>query len=529
MPSLNEKIADSLEHLREVGGDDVSILRSTALTRTHLERLVKHNYLAQIVPGWVMIVDPSADQGESTPYYANFWRFLALYCGDRFGEEWVVDAATSLRLNSGENSVPPQVMVTTPKGNNRVQKFPFNTSLFSFRGNVPQHEVHDGIRRLPLGEALAKVSPAFFSAQKTVALAALASLGSPSEVIGPLIRGGHSVIAGRLAAAFRSIGRGNVADEIVATMTAAGHRVTEDENPLQGVPAGLAFPRRVSPVAARITAMWATMRDGVLAEFDQAAPGVSDTAAYLAEIDERYTADAYHSLSIEGYQVTPQLIEKIRSGQWQPEMTEDDRSQRNALAAKGYDECFRSVRSAVADVLAGADAAKIVRDRHMRWFREMFQPSITAGLFGPERLAGYRTHFIFLKGSPYVPVAHASVQDAMDAFFDCLERDEDPRVRAVLGHFIFTYIHPLPDGNGRLGRFIMNTMLASGGFPWTVVPVDERSRYMEALDAASIRNDIGPFATLIADLVRREPPPPRRRAAGEEPTYRDDAPQFSNR
>jgi len=38
----------------------------------------------------------------------------------------------------------------------------------------------------------------------------------------------------------------------------------------------------------------------------------------------------------------------------------------------------------------------------------------------------------------------------------------------VLGHFVFVYIHPYLDGNGRIGRFLMNLMLAAGGYPWTV-------------------------------------------------------------
>ncbi|WP_366635422.1 Fic family protein [Aquisalimonas sp.] len=41
-------------------------------------------------------------------------------------------------------------------------------------------------------------------------------------------------------------------------------------------------------------------------------------------------------------------------------------------------------------------------------------------------------------------------------------------MRAVLGHWLFGSIHPYPDGNGRMGRFTMNAMLASGGYPWTV-------------------------------------------------------------
>lgn len=522
MVALNEKIAGSLERLRASGADRVCVVRSSDLTRTDQERLLKYGYLKHLMPGWLMVVDPQARTGDSTPYYANFWRFLAMYCDDRFGAEWTADAHTSLRLHAEDSTVPTQVVVISPSANNRNQPFPFNTSLFSMRAELPPTEVKDGMRIMPLGESLVRASPSFFTQQKATAIAALASVGSASEVIAPLLAGGHSVIAGRLAAAFNAIGRTRVANEIVSAMTSAGHTVSMRDNPLQDVPPGLSFQRRVSPVAARITALWAELRAGVLEAFPEEPRDVGDEERYLDDLDERYVADAYHSLSIEGYHVTPELIEKVRRGDWQPEKIEADRQQRDALAAKGYAECFKLVRAAVAEILKGADAATIVLDQHMDWFRAMFQPSVAVGLFDARNLAGYRRHFIYLDGSRYVPVNNASVQDAMDAYFDAFQAEPDPRVRAVLGHFIFTYIHPLPDGNGRIGRFIMNSQLASGGYPWTVIPVDVRARYMRSLDAASLDHDIRPFAALISELVRLEPPPPRRRAADEEPHYREE-------
>ena len=75
-------------------------------------------------------------------------------------------------------------------------------------------------------------------------------------------------------------------------------------------------------------------------------------------------------------------------------------------------------------------------------------------------------------------------------------------MRIVLGHFIFVYIHPYFDGNGRMGRFLMNVMLASGGYPWTVIPVQRRNEYMDALEAASVNGNIEPFATFLGGLVR---------------------------
>lgn len=46
-------------------------------------------------------------------------------------------------------------------------------------------------------------------------------------MLGLLLSGGHSTITGRLAGAFRNIGRGQIANEILKTMAAAGFDVRE--------------------------------------------------------------------------------------------------------------------------------------------------------------------------------------------------------------------------------------------------------------------------------------------------------------
>jgi Fic family protein len=101
----------------------------------------------------------------------------------------------------------------------------------------------------------------------------------------------------------------------------------------------------------------------------------------------------------------------------------------------------------------------------------------------------------------HTPPSEEAVRDLMPALFDLLIEEEDPAVRVVLGHFMFVYIHPYIDGNGRMGRFLMNVMLASGGYPWTIIPVEERKTYMAALESASVDNDIVPFTDLLARLV----------------------------
>lgn len=47
---------------------------------------------------------------------------------------------------------------------------------------------------------------------------------------------------------------------------------------------------------------------------------------------------------------------------------------------------------------------------------------------------------------------------------------------------------PYMDGHGKMARFLMNVMLASVGFPWTVIPIQERDTYMAALERASSRS-----------------------------------------
>ncbi len=85
----------------------------------------------------------------------------------------------------------------------------------------------------------------------------------------------------------------------------------------------------------------------------------------------------------------------------------------------------------------------------------------------------------------HVPLNRDAVRHAMPAFFDLLREEPHPAVRVELGHFIFVHIHPYMDRNGRVGRFLMITMMASGGYPWTIIPVTDCNAYVNALEKAS--------------------------------------------
>jgi len=155
----------------------------------------------------------------------------------------------------------------------------------------------------------------------------------------------------------------------------------------------------------------------------------------------------------------------------------------------------------VGRILQGLNAGEAARIDHSAWYRDMFGPSVAAGILKASDLAGYRAGPVFIRQSMHVPPRSEAVRELMPVLFDLLREEPEAAVRVVLGHFFFVNIHPYFDGNGRMGRFLMNAMLASGGYPWIVVPLEQRTRYMNALETASVGRDIRPFVGFLAELL----------------------------
>ncbi len=301
---------------------------------------------------------------------------------------------------------------------------------------------------------------------------------------------------------FATGGRNRIADDIATTMLAAGYDVRESD-PFADQPVLLFGTREVSPYVNRIRLLWQKMREPII-EIFPTPPGLPRKVdAYMKRVNDAYVTDAYHSLSIEGYRVTPELIERVRGGGWNPNANREDREQRNAMAARGYWQTYQAVQKSIRKVLRGENPGSVADQDHGTWYRELFAPSVAMGLLKPADLAGYRNAQVYIRKSMHVPLNSEAVRDALPAFFDLLRDETNPAVRVVLGHFVFVYIHPYMDGNGRIGRFLMNVMMAAAGYPWTVIPVGERDTYMKALEKASVHEDIAPFAEFLAGLVRK--------------------------
>lgn len=513
MPTPQQKLAESLDALHELQGRGIVAIRSGDLSRTHRERLQESGFLKEVLKGWYIPARPDETPGDSTAWYASFWDFCAAYLRERFGSEWCLSPEQSLSLHAGNTTVPAQLLVRTPRGGNKPTPLPYGTSLFDVRNAMAKESEiveRDGLRLFSVPAALIAVSEQFFRRAPIDVRAAMATVKNASDVLVLLLDGGHSTVAGRLAGAFRNTGQERIADDIVKTMEKAGYAVRETD-PFEHKPDMTLPMREVSPYVNRLCLMWNAMRQPVLEAFP-GSPGIpGDLNAYLKAVDDVYVNDAYHSLSIEGYRVSRELIERVRSGGWNPDQNAEDRENRNALAARGYYDAFVSVKASVEKILRGTNAGHVADADHGEWYRQLFGPSVTAGIVRASDLAGYRSGPVYIRRSMHVPPPREAVRDCMPVLFELLAAEPEPAVRVVLGHFAFVYVHPYMDGNGRIGRFLMNAMLASGGYPWTVVPLDRRDDYMAALESASVKQDIRPFAAFVGELVRaalRGQPPP---------------------
>ena len=328
MATPNELLAQSLTILADLQKGGKHVVRGAELPRMDRQRLQKAGFIEEVVRGWYLPSRPDAEPGSSAAWFGGMREFIAGYCEERFGANWHVSPDQSLMLRTGERSMPKQLQVWALGANNQPVPLPHECSLFLYRApKLCESEISadaGGLRLATLPAALLAVGPAFFTQQPMAARIALASVEDVSELLRPLLDGGHVHIAGRLAGGMRAIGRVNVADEILATMGSANMTVQETQ-PFEVAPTPLPAGRRSeSPYVQRLRLMWQEMRQTVIDQFPAPGEVPSDAEAILSELEERYVTDAYHSLSIEGYRVTPSSLRKCVTANGSPTGRRED-------------------------------------------------------------------------------------------------------------------------------------------------------------------------------------------------------------
>lgn len=112
----------------------------------------------------------------------------------------------------------------------------------------------------------------------------------------------------------------------------------------------------------------------------------------------------------------------------------------------------------------------------------------------------FRTDAVLITGTDYRPPSPRRVPGMMEewlAWIDGAGRSYAPVVRAAIAHHDFEAIHPFDDGNGRVGRLLLNLMLMRDGYAPALLLRDWRIAYIRALQMATDERNYTPLANII--------------------------------
>jgi Fic family protein len=137
-------------------------------------------------------------------------------------------------------------------------------------------------------------------------------------------------------------------------------------------------------------------------------------------------------------------------------------------------------------------------------YEALFRPSVDAGITDTAALRGWRTTSVGLRGWRHVPPNPKKIPDLIGGLERFAAQDDlDPIARALLVHLEFVTIHPFMDGNGRLGRLLMNYALLAAGLPWVTIRSDERVPFFKAIEQAQVDDVATPFVEFVWHLIQQ--------------------------
>ncbi len=108
---------------------------------------------------------------------------------------------------------------------------------------------------------------------------------------------------------------------------------------------------------------------------------------------------------------------------------------------------------------------------------------------------------ILHRGAPQKSIVKL-LKELVDWYNDNNERYH-PIVLASVAHNQFENIHPFQDGNGRVGRILMNNILIKHGFPPVNIELEKRFEYYSSLQAYERKGNLRPTIELILKEYRR--------------------------
>lgn len=216
------------------------------------------------------------------------------------------------------------------------------------------------------------------------------------------------------------------------------------------------------------------------------------SAALLLKLKERFEIEmTYNSNAIEGNTLT------LKETYWviQQGITVKGKPLKDHLEAKNHQEALEYLYELVRHGASHTVSEHLVKSLHTLVIQDI-----------DRNIAGkYREVDVFITGTEHKPPSALEVPHLIRSLMEWTRKNHK-KMNAVefatMFHHKFVHIHPFQDGNGRVGRLLMNIFLMQHGFPLTIIQKNDRQKYYRVLAVAD-KNNYKPLALFIAQAVLR--------------------------
>jgi Fic family protein len=113
----------------------------------------------------------------------------------------------------------------------------------------------------------------------------------------------------------------------------------------------------------------------------------------------------------------------------------------------------------------------------LKWHKQIFNQT------KPELAGKYRDYNV--RVGSHIALEHQEVKKLMNQLIRFINNEKgniNPVELAAIAHYRFEKIHPFGDGNGRIGRLLINHILWYSGYPILIIEYKNRNTYYKALD-----------------------------------------------
>ena len=119
----------------------------------------------------------------------------------------------------------------------------------------------------------------------------------------------------------------------------------------------------------------------------------------------------------------------------------------------------------------------------------------------------YRLLQVYIRGVDWLPPKPKEVPNEMKSLLSWYSKNKGkihPLIISSYFHSAFETIHPFVDGNGRVGRLLMNFILHKNKLPMINIPNSKKHIYYNALERSQVQGDLKSLVKFLLRLLKEE-------------------------